>query len=73
MCAGQHATNTPHVTDGDRETTTKLADAMTRLKKATAARRAEVPGTPAHHDALVAEERLDREVMALARAAGRKR
>ena len=58
------------MTDGDRSATAKLADAMTRLKKASAARRVEVPGTQAHHDALVAEERLDREVMALARATG---
>lgn len=61
------------MTDGEREAATKLADAMTRLKKATAARRAEDPGTQAHYDALVAEERLDREVMALARATQRKR
>ena len=56
------------MTDDDQEATMKLADAITRLKKATAARRAEVPGTQAHDDALIAEERLDREVMDLARA-----
>jgi hypothetical protein len=52
---------------GDREATAKLVDAMTRLKRATAKRRAELPGTQARDDALVAEERVNREVFDLAR------
>ena len=55
------------MTDGDRGASAKLVDAITRLKRAAAKRRAEVPGTQAHHDAWVAEERSDREVMDLAR------
>ena len=60
-------TNTPRMTEGERRASAKLVNAMTRLKTATAKRRAEVPGTQAHDDAWVAEERLDREVFDLAR------